>query len=153
MSAVLCHQAESFVRHYVVKNCVDTKILHPHLIDEYTIPAARAWLHGSAPIQPEDLELQMRPKNGPFYSKTNMCMFRRCDAWSRGASGSQMPRRPWRPARPPTTTTRRSPDNWRERTRSYRRSSRRSAGCLLSETPFLIPSFLSCLPVKGLLGF
>lgn len=61
------------------------------------------------------------------FTVRKMCIIYRCGVWSRGVSGSQMPRRPWRPAHPPTTTMRRSPDSWRERTRSYRRSSRRSA--------------------------
>lgn len=49
----------------------------------------------------------------------------RCGASSPVASGSQSSRTLWRPARPPTTTTRRNPGSWRERTGSCKRSSRR----------------------------
>lgn len=49
----------------------------------------------------------------------------RCGVWSPAGSGSPSSRTLWRPARPPTTMTRRNHDSWRERTGSCRRSSRR----------------------------
>ncbi len=85
-----------------------------------------------------------------MYSKENICMICRCGAWSRGASGSPIPRRPWRPARPPITTMRRSPGSWRERTRSCRRSFRRSARpFFLTRFLFLsYPSYLVCKSIR-----
>ena len=76
-----------------------------------------------------------------------MCIICRCGAWSHEVNGNQTRRRPWRPARPPTTTMRRNPDSWRERTKSYRRSSKRSAKPFLFFTLFFIlffPSHLKC---------
>lgn len=55
--AYFARRGESIVIHYIVKNCVETQILHPHLIVECLIPVAWTWLHGSVPIEPEDLKL------------------------------------------------------------------------------------------------